>query len=565
MIPENLTYQQFNTVSDTLRPQQIDALDTIKKWYNTQDNPKKYMIISAPTGAGKSLIAYITSKLVQRGGGSTFLLAPFNALLEQYERTFSPQQLALIKGQDNYDCIIRPCKYTEAPCRSNKKFSMRCAGECPYKCAKERAKNHPICLTNLHFLLLDFDFTGSFGTRDLAVIDECHCAEKVIQGYRAIVVDQKFLTYFNKVVSYAKNQTKGFENYSGFIPQELVIDNEVRKEKELFRWIDSLFSNLCKFKKDIDEYSENIQEYMKQTEKDQFVIDQYFKNCCLGEFSYEIEHVICKIANYRKHKEKTDWATNYYLDEKEDVVGFEVIPISVEFMTEDILNQFARKLIFMSGTIDPRRFAKDLGIPFDQCEVLELPMSFPVENRKIFFCPVGYMNYANKEKTLPKMVSFMDDLIEKSYSTSKGIVHTTSYANARFVFEHSRNAKRMLIHTSETKEEVLEAFYKSKNGILLSPSCTEGISLDDDLSRFQMFVKVPYLSLGDNAIKARMERDSEWYAGKTIEQIVQGSGRSVRSVSDYADTWILDGSFESLWKRNKNLFPKYFQEALVWV
>ena len=45
-------------------------------------------------------------------------------------------------------------------------------------------------------------------------------------------------------------------------------------------------------------------------------------------------------------------------------------------------------------------------------------------------------------------------------------------------------------------------------------------------------------------------------------KIVQGSGRSVRSEEDWANTYILDSNFGKLLGGNQELFPEWFLEGI---
>jgi Rad3-related DNA helicase len=44
--------------------------------------------------------------------------------------------------------------------------------------------------------------------------------------------------------------------------------------------------------------------------------------------------------------------------------------------------------------------------------------------------------------------------------------------------------------------------------------------------------------------------------------IQQAAGRATRGPEDFSETWILDSSFESFYRRNHNLFQPWFKEAL---
>ena len=96
----------------------------------------------------------------------------------------------------------------------------------------------------------------------------------------------------------------------------------------------------------------------------------------------------------------------------------------------------------------------------------------------------------------------------------------------------------------------------------MGPSLLEGLDLKDDWSRFQVFAKVPYLSLGDRFVKAKLGINPSWYRWKAIINILQGTGRSVRSETDWAVTYILDGSLSDLIHNNRHAFPKEFMSRI---
>ena len=82
-------------------------------------------------------------------------------------------------------------------------------------------------------------------------------------------------------------------------------------------------------------------------------------------------------------------------------------------------------------------------------------------------------------------------------------------------------------------------------------------------SRFQIVCKVPFPNqYEDKQLAARMEIDPEYYQWLTALKLVQCVGRSVRSVEDWADTYIIDESFRWWYERNKKLIPAWFKEAL---
>jgi len=89
-----------------------------------------------------------------------------------------------------------------------------------------------------------------------------------------------------------------------------------------------------------------------------------------------------------------------------------------------------------------------------------------------------------------------------------------------------------------------------------------GLDLKDDLSRFQIIAKVPYPDLGDRWTDAKRKASKQWYTWQTALRLVQGYGRSVRSKDDWAKTYVLDSGFENFVKKNKNILPDWFTEAI---
>lgn len=98
---------------------------------------------------------------------------------------------------------------------------------------------------------------------------------------------------------------------------------------------------------------------------------------------------------------------------------------------------------------------------------------------------------------------------------------------------------------------------------MISPSLHLGLDLKDDLSRFQIIVKVPYPDLTDRKISALKQKDPDWYTWHTVLRLIQTYGRSVRGPEDYASTYVLDSSISYLLKSADKMIPKWFSEAIV--
>jgi Rad3-related DNA helicase len=203
---------------------------------------------------------------------------------------------------------------------------------------------------------------------------------------------------------------------------------------------------------------------------------------------------------------------------------------------------------------------------------MTLNSPFPKQNRKIYYMPVAKMNYDNKRQAFDKFVPWIQKIVKKN-AANKGIIHTVSFELATWIKDELEKdksqegvalRKRFLFHDSATRDIVLRQHTASKEPtILVSPSMFTGVDLKDDLSRFQIILKIPYPNLGAAKIKKRKDIYPAWYGWRTVADIVQSYGRSVRNMEDWAETYILDAGFGNLMSYNGHFIPKYMKEAIV--
>jgi Rad3-related DNA helicase len=174
------------------------------------------------------------------------------------------------------------------------------------------------------------------------------------------------------------------------------------------------------------------------------------------------------------------------------------------------------------------------------------------------------LDYKRIDANMPKLLEAVDDVMSH-YPHFKGIIHTHTNKIAQYLFAGSKHSHRMLTHTANNREQVLQRFIASKEPlVLVSPSMVEGIDLKDDLGRWQIICKVPYPFLGDAQIKARFDRDPAWYQWKTTLAIIQAVGRIVRHEKDWGHTFVLDPAFKQWGYTVKDLLPDYFKKAVKW-
>ena len=278
---------------------------------------------------------------------------------------------------------------------------------------------------------------------------------------------------------------------------------------------------------------------------------------------YEIlDKHICKLSRFITHYHKDNWVMNITETDVKNTKKFEFKPICVGPFSEQYLFRSATKVLMMSATImNKDAFCETLGLPVNDVAFISIPSPFPVENRPIIASPIASMSFKNIDKGLPKMAQAVKAILD-AHPDEKGIIHCHSYKIAQYLKRNIRS-KRLLTHTSQDREKKLKIHMADpRPTVLLSPSMQEGVDLKGELSRFQILCKVPYPYLGDKLVKKRMHKWRWWYPLQTAKTIVQSVGRSVRSDTDTAVTYILDADWDRFWSRNKDIFPKGFKETL---
>ena len=241
-------------------------------------------------------------------------------------------------------------------------------------------------------------------------------------------------------------------------------------------------------------------------------------------------------------------------------------PLSAAKYASNFLFSRADMVVIMSATLlDFTIFRRTLGLAEKDCECVAVPSDFPVKNRPIIYRPLGSMTFHNKGETLPKIAEAIDKLL-RARPDRKGLIHTNSYEMNRMLtnaLAAAGHSNRIITHGPGGAEEAIERHRVTPGPtVLCSPAMTEGIDLADDLSRFQVIVKVPYPVHKDPYVAARM-RDKGWYEWQTAMRLIQATGRSVRSQVDFAETYIVDSEFGEFRRRYRRFLPRWWLDAVI--
>jgi ATP-dependent DNA helicase DinG len=527
----------------SIRDQQLQAIEFSIDAIKSQG--KKFVVIEAGTGVGKSAIGLTVARLLSDGSSEkyapgAYFLTTQKILQEQYVKDFGgfSGPMKSIKSSSNYCCNFNKGTSCGESLRALKtadkssRFFKSCAFNCVYKKAKESFVNGTEGVTNFPYFLAETQYSGKITPRDVLVIDEAHNIDSELSKFIEITISDKFCM--------------SFLNMS--IPNGMT-------QLQYIKWISDVYLKTTVSK--LTHLEKMMEKYIGLKEK---IRSGEFASIA-KKFEMLDKHV-CKLRRFLELYDGNNWVMNDIPKDNMSSRKLQFKPIDVAPYANEMLYDHGRYVVLMSATIlDRDAFALSVGIPSQDMAFISLESPFPVENMPIIYAGIGKMTYSAIDSTLPKMVQAIKQIIDE-HKNEKGIIHCHSYKVASYIKKNIRST-RILIHGSDNRDEVLEKHKKSKKPtVLISPSMTEGVDLKGELSRFQVICKVPYPYLGDKLIKKKMNKWQWWYPLQTAKTIVQSVGRSVRSNEDRAVTYILDSDFERFYKSNSSLFPAKFRECL---
>ena len=541
-LDRQLNWYKLNNI--TPRPAQIYVAEELAKNWD-----KKYHIVDAPTGVGKAFIAMAASY----AAGESYILTHTKQLQDQY--IDGPGDAVDLRGKANYKCGINPTMTAgDAPCVSFPHIIGGCMkkGICPYINKKQQALNSQSIISNYAYFLLANQggpFEEEF--RNLLVADEGHLLENQLIGFGEVIIDPDYLKE-----NYGISEMDWIFSDKNNLTEQLELIDKISARVELEYLslegiLKEIFTKLglgdSPKSKDIEKISRNDKTKIKKLKMK------------IGE----LEQLNRKIKLYQSTRETEEWV----LSQKEGILT--VTPLKASSLFKPYcVDGTAEKFLFLSATIgNPLAFIEELGIDRKECNFVITDTTFDKEQSPIIHMGVGKFNYQEIDNTLPKALKVID-LILHDHKDDKGIIHSTNYKITKYIGEKSIFRKRLLHRNIEYRPvnnmELLERHTNSKHKtVLLSPSMGTGVSLDDDLARFQIIIKLPFMSLGDERVKKKMSISSEWYRNKMWQEIMQSSGRATRSDDDYCITYILDESMEYFYHMDKNKLPKWFKDRLI--
>ncbi|MCK9598322.1 MAG: DEAD/DEAH box helicase family protein [Sphaerochaeta sp.] len=504
------------------RQYQDEAVD----WAAAQFEGLNQMVaIDAPVGSGKSLLAVAVARLL---GLKTLYIVGTKQLQQQVARDFP--EAKVIWGRDNYSCIRFPEEnFTAADCTHRKENPCKYSESCPYRQAKREALRADLAVVNYSYFLAEANYRGQFSGWPLVICDEADTVEDEILKYVQVTITAEQLRRCG--INPPEYKTKP-EAWLAWAPRASIQVGEVLGDLE------DRLEGILRYGRPPRELMRELGRYKRLAGKleamEAFVGDSWIA---------ELDHP--------DHWDfKPCWGSDF---------------------GEKLFWGHCQRILAMSGTLlDGQEWAGEIGytaeVPFrrvDSC--------FPKANRPIVW--LDAVNPALKTWTPEQadlIVRMVDSLVDK-HRGEKGLIHTVSYDLTRLIRSRSHNLDRLVFHegAADRVEKLQYMIDSDQDLVLVSPSFSRGLDLFGDRARFQILCKLPFASLGDKQTARRRwsgKKGEYWYLLKCVRDIVQMSGRIVRSKDDWGVTYIIDTRWQEFAFRKavrRNL-PLYFREACVW-
>lgn len=485
-----------------------------------------------PTGSGKSL-TYIAAALLSKGVKRALVLTSTKGLQDQVERDFNPMGLVDVRGQRNYVCTaldpggaldryarssragLHSCD--EGPCHMGVPCTLRpqrggpaVRPECLYYRAIYDAKQAPLVITNYSYWMSSAAYGQGLGEFEMIILDEAHNAEKELEGFLSFqVTDDDALNV--QSVLLGSDDIQDWINWAGAVIGPLKA------------WLDE---------QDVPETPNGLRHLKKLQATAQ-------KLELLSELAHD------------------EWV----LERTKGGMGFS--PIKTARYAENYLFRRIPKVLLTSATLTHKTLAL-LGFDRDDYRLWESPSDFPVARRPVIH--TGTLPRVTVDHRMTDGHKLMwrrriDRIIEPRLQT-KGIIHTVSYARMKELLQLSEFSKYMIGHDTGTTKLAVEKFKRAKApAILVSPSMTTGWDFPDDECRWQIIGKLPLPDTRGAIMSIRKELDPEYIPYLTAQQIVQATGRGMRSKDDWCETFIVDDHMEWFIRKHRRLFPAWFMQA----
>ena len=510
------------------RGAQEQALTDIQEAFEAGND---VVLVRAPTGSGKSLLARAVAGCAATPGEAApeepigaYYTTPQVSQLDDVEGDALLSDLNIIRGKNNYNCILpgeTDTPVNQAPCVRETDFDCQVKHRCPYFSDRAIAANRSIAAMTLAYFM---QTAGSdvFGMRDVVVIDEAHGLGDWAEMYATIELSPQTVPPWNDVKPDDISDLEDALSYAEYLVTICTRGLDIiRGSPELT--------------------AEEVERRDKFTE-------------LRSELQWFIE-------DYQDPESPTTWV----VDQPDGDGGTVTIkPMDPARYLKHTVWDRGRKFALLSATILSKdAFCANVGLDPSRVALVEVPHTFPVENRPLYDVTQGKMTYEHRDETLPAMARTLVQLMQR-HPDEKGLVHCHSYAiqeQLETLLSDFGVSSRVRSHSKEDRDAQLGTWKRSDDPeVFLSVKMEEALDLEGSLCRWQLLCKAPYPNTRDSRVARRLE-DGQWgwYYRTALRTVIQACGRVVRAPDDYGATYLGDSSLLDLFERARTDMPDWFK------
>ena len=592
--------------------------EIIKKIEGCIKNNKNWLVISAPTGCGKSWIA---ATLASAYGA--VILTSTNDLQDQYcgtEQGFEEDKkpgdfefMNAVRGKSRYLCELsentitcneaycHKCEYKveslDIQIRKGNSLNEEITSKpgktlCTYYKADEVGKKSDFAVYSYASYIARMKADqfkpaqeSMLPEKAVLICDEAHDYDKVVSDLLTCELDGKLNKQITgkslPIFSDDEEESEKIEKTREFIEEimtkfEQSIDERkacaeharILKSKKHLEMHEDLKCKTHNFKCDVK--CELCQPMKKFLDGKCLECEEHLK--IIDDCSLDHSTVLKDINRYTLYIQDlkfilpglTLYPDNYLITRQESN-KFSITPWQTTWFTKKILEKF-NLCIFMSATINRTILSKETGIAENEFEFIDQPSEIPEKNRQIkFLNSYSYKNETDWNVVIDKIKEIFD-----KHSGQRGLILCTAYKQMNEIQRgmeerYPADFKRLTFDVKARKfKDTISENNRKPNGVIISAKAGTGIDLKDDLSRFQIIIKAPYMSElqdeGDKRAAKIMKFDKERFFMKSLFRLVQFAGRSVRGITDYAETYVLDTAGPNMVKYGSHV-PIWFFNA----
>jgi len=491
------------------------------------------VLVRAPTGSGKSLIARAIAGCADRPGDGpsggpvgAYYTTPQVSQLDDVAADPLLEDLAVVRGKSNYRCLL-PGETTtpvdRAPCARERGFDCPVRDRCPYFADRDLAAQRPIAAMTLAYFMRTAG-SNAFGQRDVVVVDEAHGLAEWAETYATIEIGPDLPVWdarpappidtLGDAVDYA-------ETVAAVADRRL---EELRTKAELTP--------------------------AGAAERDR-----------LADLARELEWFIADASD-------PESATTWVVDQPDgEGAAVRIKPTNPARYLRHTVWSRGRRFALLSATIlDREAFCHSVGLDPDAVALVDVPHTFPVEHRPLYDVTCGKMTYERREETLPELARTVVGVMAR-HPDAKGLIHAHSYAIADRLTDRLDAlgvGERVCTHRRDDRDAALTEWLRADDAsAFVSVRMEEALDLEGDLARWQVLCKAPYPNTRDSRVAARLEDGAwDWYYRTTLRTVIQACGRVVRSPEDRGATYLADASLLDLFERARWAMPDWFREQV---